>query len=116
MCVLQEGQVSKEEDKRQNRLLQKVIEEDSLLMTAPRKRRSGTLGEYSHTNDNNTSSAYQTERGLSTTDMHVENLEARLARMEDLLAKILVSLKIKDGVTLKKTQSTNDLFVSTSYV
>lgn len=105
--LFQGDQVSRQEDQQDYiDLLQTATEEDSLLVAAPRKRRN--------TNDN-MSSDHRT--GLFSTDMHVEKLEARLAHMEDLLAKIVVSLKRSDGSkSLKKSQSTNDLFVTTSYV
>lgn len=81
-----------------------------------RRSRSNTVGEFSNTSDR-ISNGYQINRGLFTTDIDVQQLEARLAHMEDLITKIAKSLNIEDGVTRKrKSQSTNDLFSSTSYV
>ena len=75
-------------------------------MAAPRRRRN-----------TNSDAPIDDQTGLFSTDLQVEKLEARLAHMEDLLAKVVMSLKKTDGdVAIKKTQSTNDLFVTTSYV
>lgn len=88
-------------------MLQTVTEEDSLLVTAPRRRRN--------TNENMSS---DNKNGSFSTDVHLEKLEARLALVEDLLVKILASLKNTNSgsVALEKTQSTNDLIITTSYV
>lgn len=88
-------------------MLQTVTEEDSLLVTAPRRRRN--------TNENMSS---DNKNGSFSTDVHLQKLEARLALVEDLLAKILASLKNTNSgpVALEKTQSTNDLIITTSYV
>lgn len=91
-------------------------DENSAQVLALRRRRSrsNTVEEYSNTSDR-TSSEYQINRGLFTTNIDVQQLEARLGHIEDLLIKIAKSLNIKDGV-IRKSQSTNDLFASTSYV
>ena len=91
-------------------------DENSAQVLALRRRRprSNTVEEYSNTSDR-TSSEYQINRGLFTTNIDVQQLEARLGHIEDLLIKIAKSLNIKDGV-IPKSQSTNDLFASTSYV
>lgn len=88
-------------------MLQTVTEEDSLLVTAPRRRRN--------TNENMSS---DNKNGSFSTDVHLQKLEARLALVEDLLAKILASLKNTNSgsVALEKTQSTNNLIITTSYV
>lgn len=91
-------------------------DENSAQVLALRRRRSrsNTVEEYSDTSDR-TSSEYQINRELFTTNIDVQQLEARLGHIEDLLIKIAKSLNIKDGV-IPKSQSTNDLFASTSYV
>ena len=91
-------------------------DENSAQVLALRRRRSrsNTVEEYSNTSDR-TSSEYQINRGLFTTNIDVQQLEARLGHIEDLLIKIAKSLNIKDDV-IPKSQSTNDLFASTSYV
>lgn len=97
-------------------LIQMPSDENSAQVLALRRRRSrsNTVEEYSNTSDR-TSSEYQINRELFTTNIDVQQLEARLGHIEDLLIKIAKSLNIKDGV-IPKSQSTNDLFASTSYV
>lgn len=118
ICNAQEHRDSRAGDRKQDcvDLIQMPADENSAQVLALRRRRSGsnTVEEYSNTSAR-TSSEYQINRGLFTTNIDVQQLEARLGHIEDLLIKIAKSLNIKDGV-IPKSQSTNDLFASTSYV
>ena len=106
-CSPQEDQVVRQDDQKEYiDLLQTVTEEDSLLVAAPRRR--------GNTNENMPSDH---KNGSLSTDVHLEKMEARLAQVEGLLAKILASLKnTNSAFTPKKTRSTNDLEISTSFV
>lgn len=118
ICNAQEHRDSRAGDRKQDcvDLIQMPSDENSAQVLALRRRRSrsNTVEEYSNTSDR-TSSEYQINRELFTTNIDVQQLEARLGHIEDLLIKIAKSLNIKDGV-IPKSQSTNDLFASTSYV
>ena len=106
-CPPQEDRVVRQEDQQDYiDLLQTVTEEDSLLVTAPRRR--------GNTNENMPSDQ---GNGSLSTDAHLEKMEARLAMVEDLLAKILASLEnTNSAFAPKKTKSTNDLEIASSFV
>lgn len=88
-------------------ILQTVTEEDSLLVTAPRRPRGNT-------NENLPSDQ---KNASFSTDVHLEKMEERLAQVEGLLGKILETLKnTNSGLVLKRTQSTNDSEIANSVV
>lgn len=111
MCFLfslpQEDHVVRQEDQRAYiDMLQTITEEDSLLVTAPRRR--GNANENLPSDQKNAS---------FSTDVHLEKMEKRLALVEGLLRKVLESLKnTNSGLAPKKTKSTNDLEIATSFV
>jgi len=102
-----EDHVVRQEDQRAYiDMLQTITEEDSLLVTAPRRRRN--------TNENLPSDQ---KNASFSTDVHLEKMEKRLALVEGLLGKVLESLKnTNSGLAPKKTKSTNDLEIATSFV
>ena len=52
------------------------------------------------------------EELFSSDKQHLEQLESKLTRMEDILLKILVSLKDKDNVTMRdKPSNANTTYV-----
>jgi len=106
-CLPQEDQVVREDDQPDYiGMLQTVTEEESLLVAAPRRR--------GNTNENMPSDY---KDGSLSTDVHLEKMEARLAQVESLLAKILASLKnTNNAFAPRKTQSTNNLEIATSFV
>ena len=111
MCSLfslpQEDQVVRQDDEPDYiDMLQTVTEEESLLVAAPRRR--------ANTNENMPSGH---NNGSLSTDWHLQKMEARLAQVESLLAKILASMKnTNNAFAPRKTQSTNNLEIATSFV
>ena len=111
MCSLfslpQEDQVVRQDDEPDYiDMLQTVTEEESLLVAAPRRR--------ANTNENMPSGH---KNGSLSTDWHLQKTEARLAQVESLLAKILASMKnTNNAFAPRKTQSTNNLEIATSFV
>lgn len=88
-------------------ILQTVTEEDSLLVTAPRRPRGNT-------NENLPSDQ---KNASFSTDVHLEKMEERLAQVEGLLGKILETLKnTNSSLVLKRTQSANDSEIANSVV
>ena len=110
MCSLfslpQEDHVIRQDDQRAYiDILQTVTEEDNLLVAAPRRR--------AYTNENLPSDQ---KTASFSTDVRLEKMEERLTQVEGLLGKILESLKnTKSGLAPKRTQSTNDLEIASSF-
>ena len=93
-----------------------MASQDDQMFTNPRRRRLGTWGEHPHLQESEITGDIQTDEELVTVNkQHLEKLEAKLSRVEDVLEEILSSLEKKNRVT-RKSQSVNNLFNRTSYV
>lgn len=91
--------------------------QDDQILTPPRRRRLGTWGEHPRIQESDINGDIQTgEELVMVNKRHLEKLEVKLSRMEDVLQEILVTLGKKDLVTRKSQSANNLLFDRTSYV